>query len=265
MIFSDSQQKSDLSNSCYEFDIFHVNPCKRVLKRKGLVLPLPSKAFDTLLVLIEGRDHIVEKDELLSRLWGDRFVAENNLNQKISILRRALGEGPRHHQYIVTIPGQGYRFVAEVREVICSEAPGGIPESVVAENRRTIKSIAVLPFKMLGVEEDTYWGLSLTDALITRLSKLGQMIVPATSTVAELSADDDLTAVREKLKIDVVLEGRIRRDGRKIRLTVQLVSTNDGVSLWADQFDEVLTDWLTLEDKLAGQILSALQNKLRGF
>src|SRR4029079_687175 len=73
------------------------------------------KAFDLLVVLVENRGHLVAKDQLLERIWPDSFVAESNLSVKMSALRRVLGEGPRDQQYIQTISGRGYRFVAEVR------------------------------------------------------------------------------------------------------------------------------------------------------
>lgn len=253
---------SNLVRPCYKFSNFQVNPTRRVLTREGEVLPLTPKAFDTLLVLLECRERVVDKDELLKRVWGERFVAENNLNQKISQVRKALGENHHQHQYIITIPGYGYRFVAEVKEVPADDASVRTSKIATASKKRKIKSIAVLPFKILGVEQDSYIGLSLTDALITRLSKYAQIVVPATSTVTELSDDVDLSAVKEKLKIDVVLEGRIRHDDQRLRLTVQLVNTTDGVTLWAEQFDEILMDWLTLEDKLVRQIISALHLQL---
>lgn len=264
MIFSDPHQKSELPSSCYEFGPFHLNPSKRVLQRDGVVLPLPPKTFDTLLVLLECRDRVIDKDELLRRVWEGRFIAENNLNQKISQLRKVLGKDPQHHQYIVTIPGQGYRFVADVREVIPVGAIRQESETPTERNPQKIKSMAVLPFNVMGAEQDDYVGLCLADALITRLSKFIQMVVPAAKTVADLANNPDPNEVKGKLKIDAILEGRIRRFDRKFRLTVQLVRTSDGAILWAEQFDEALTDWLTLEDTLAEQIIQALQARLDG-
>ncbi|MEP7342573.1 MAG: winged helix-turn-helix domain-containing protein [Acidobacteriota bacterium] len=251
-----------MPSACYEFGPFHLNPVKRVLRRDGLVLPLPPKTFDTLLVLIECRDQVIDKDELLNRVWGGRFIAENNLNQKISQLRKVLGKDHQHHQYIVTIPGQGYRFVADVREVRPAGAATQEFEAATTRNTQKIKSMAVLPFNVLGAEPEDYVGLCLTDALITRLSKFIQMVVPATSIIADLADNLDHGESRGKLKIDAILEGRIRRFDRQFRLTVQLVRTSDGAILWAEQFDEALTDWLTLEDTLAEQIIKALQARL---
>src|SRR5215470_12694418 len=101
----------------YEFGPFRVDTVKYVLTRDGEVAPLSLKAFEILLALIENRGQVLEKNDLLQRIWPDTVVEENNLARNISALRKALDEHPNEHQYILTIPGRGYRFVANVREV----------------------------------------------------------------------------------------------------------------------------------------------------
>ena len=101
---------------CYQFGPFTLDGAKRRLLREGEVVRLTPKAFETLLALVEVRGKTIEKDELLKRVWGDTVVEENNLNQSITALRKALGDSRSESQYIATIPGQGYRFVADVVE-----------------------------------------------------------------------------------------------------------------------------------------------------
>src|SRR5215510_9504244 len=101
----------------YEFGPYRVDTVKYVLTRDGEVAPLNLKAFEILLALIENRGQVLEKNELLRRVWPDTVVEENNLARNISALRKALDEQPNEHQYILTVPGRGYRFVASVREV----------------------------------------------------------------------------------------------------------------------------------------------------
>jgi TolB-like protein/DNA-binding winged helix-turn-helix (wHTH) protein/Flp pilus assembly protein TadD len=101
---------------CYQFGPFVLDGAKRRLLRDGEVVRLTPKAFETLLALVEVRGRTIEKDELLKRVWGDTVVEENNLNQSITALRKALGDSRSESQYIATIPGQGYRFVADVVE-----------------------------------------------------------------------------------------------------------------------------------------------------
>ncbi|WP_119717110.1 winged helix-turn-helix domain-containing protein [Cognatilysobacter tabacisoli] len=97
------------------FDGFRLDPATRQLRTEaGAPVALTAKAFDTLAYLVEHRDRVVSKDELLASVWAGRVVEENNLTQAISALRRAFGTGAGEHRYIVTVPGRGYRFVAEL-------------------------------------------------------------------------------------------------------------------------------------------------------
>ena len=101
----------------YEFGAFRIDAVERLLLRDREIVPLTPKVFDTLLVLVENSGHILSKDEVMSQVWADTVVEEANLTRNISVLRKALGERPDHHQYIETIPWRGYRFVASVREI----------------------------------------------------------------------------------------------------------------------------------------------------
>lgn len=101
----------------YAFGPFVVDSLKRQLWRERRLVPITSKTFDVLVALLEHRDHIVSKDELLNRVWPDTAVNENNLARQVSSLRRALGQRPDQHDFVVTIPGHGYRFVASVQNL----------------------------------------------------------------------------------------------------------------------------------------------------
>jgi Tol biopolymer transport system component/DNA-binding winged helix-turn-helix (wHTH) protein len=105
------------SNHLYEFGPFRLDAIERLLSRDGESVPLTPKAFDLLLVLVERHGHLLEKDELLKRVWPDTFIEEANLSYNISLIRKALGEGENGRRYIETVPKRGYRFVAGVREV----------------------------------------------------------------------------------------------------------------------------------------------------
>jgi len=123
----------------YAFDSFVVDAGKSVLSRDGQSVPLTPKAFEILLVLVRNPGRVLKKEELIEEVWPDAFVDENNLPRNISSLRKALGEGPAEHKYIVTLPGQGYRFVAEVRQL---ESPNGAP------TRALLESVPLEPTKL---------------------------------------------------------------------------------------------------------------------
>ncbi|HYE65924.1 MAG TPA: protein kinase, partial [Pyrinomonadaceae bacterium] len=128
-------------------------------------------------------------------------------------------------------------------------------------------SIAVLPFKLLRLEEkgDEYLGVGMADSIITKLSNIRRIIVRPTSSVLRYAdVEHDVLSAGYELDVGYVLDGRIQRAGDRIRVTVQLVRIRDGAPLWAAKFDEKFTDIFTLEDSISGQVAQALMPKLSG-
>src|SRR2546422_11341522 len=105
------------TNPSYEFGQFRVDFNERLLLRSGTALPLPPKAFDILLALVQQSGHVLEKRELIETVWPDTFIEENNLTQYISALRKVLGDDRRGQRYIETVARRGYRFLAPIRQV----------------------------------------------------------------------------------------------------------------------------------------------------
>ncbi|MBO0695558.1 MAG: winged helix-turn-helix domain-containing protein, partial [Verrucomicrobia bacterium] len=111
----------------YEFGAFQLDPVKRLLRRlDGTPVPLTPRVFETLLFMVEHHDTVLDKERIMEAVWPDSIVEENNLAQAISKLRQVFGETPGSHNYIVTVPGRGYRFVAEVTGRTTASLP---PES----------------------------------------------------------------------------------------------------------------------------------------
>src|SRR5436305_11342077 len=199
----------------YEFGDFRLDASKRLLLRgRGEVVPLTPKVFDTLLYLVERGGSVVDKDELMRVIWPDTVVEENNLNQNISTLRRALGESRGEHRYILTVPGRGYRFVAEMKRP--ADAEGRAQTSV-----SSIRNFAVLPFMPLVAEHrDTALELGMADALIAKLGG-GEIIVrPINSVRKYIGLDQDPLAAGRELGVESVLQGSIQRWGDYLRVTV---------------------------------------------
>ena len=196
----------------YEFEGFTINAGKRVVTDpSGGQIRLGPKAFDTLLELVRRRTEIVSRDDLLESVWPDTIVEENNLTQCISALRKAFGDDPGEQRFIATVPGKGYKFVADVLETSgASDADGhisGIPakesrvavflqrpvlfaialivllsfgiggyyigfEPDTAGEAGTLRSIAVLPFSPIpGQPVNEAMQLGITESLITQLGK----------------------------------------------------------------------------------------------
>src|SRR5262245_2220615 len=177
--------KPDETSACiYEFGYFRIDPLERTLLRDGKPIPLPPKSFDVLAVLVQNSGRLLDKDFLLSSAWSDAAVEENSLAKAISEIRRALGEGPKENRFIATIARHGYRFLPKVT---IRKAHSGartaheLKEQQKADLRETgerVTSMAVLPFTCLTWDgNDTPLAVGMTDALITRLSNLPQVVV----------------------------------------------------------------------------------------
>jgi DNA-binding winged helix-turn-helix (wHTH) protein len=251
----------------YEFDSFRLDARRRLLlsRHTGQTIPLTTKAFDTLVYLVERAGNVVGKSVLLTAVWPNVRVEENSLSQCISALRRALGEDPSDHRFIVTAPGRGYRFIADV---VIVEAPTRDETMAVATGRSTeqsaTRSLAVLPFKPLSAPEK-YESLTLgmTDALISRLGGLrGVTVCPLSSVRAYGAVHQDPTAAGEELCVDNVLDGSIQTAGDRIRVSARFVNVKDRRQLWADHFDQDFTNIFDIQDAIAERAAAALVDEL---
>ena len=245
----------------YEFGEFRVNTAKRLLfKGDGQPAPLTAKAFDALLYLVEHRAEVLKKEALMKAIWPERVVEENNLNQIISTLRRTLGEAKGEHRYIVTVPGRGYRFVAEVH----------VPPARTEGNLATIPSagasraIAVLPFLPLVAEHrDLALELGMADTLIARLSGIRKLIVrPIASVRKYVDVEQNSLQAGRELGVESILEGSIQRWGDTIRVTVRLMQVATGAALWAGTFDEKFSNIFAVQDAIAERVVAALALQL---
>lgn len=268
------------------FGPFTLDMDRRVLLREGTPVPLTPKTYETLALLVRNSGRVVGKAELMDALWPDAVVEENNLNQQISTLRKALGDRAEEGRYIKTVPGHGYRFVGSPATPVSdlSDLPvprrthllvaaaiaailliaGGAwfwfwrtPHAPVAQPR----SIAVLPFKSLS-GGDEYLGLGLTDVLITRLSNIRGMIVRPTSAVRRYRQETDPLNAGRRLHVDAVLDGTIQRMNDRVRVTVRLLNVADGAALWADTFDDRFTGFFAVEDSISERLTRALALRL---
>lgn len=259
--------------SSFEFGPFRLDLSERLLLRNGKAVQLSPKVFETLAFLVENHGHILEKDELIKQLWPDTFVEESSLAQNIFQLRRALKGGGSSRKYIETVPKRGYRFSADVREIIHDDngfvsaySMNGYlsPED---ETGLAVKSLAVLPFKSLGENRkaEEYLGLGMADATIIKLTGLRQLLVVPTSTVLKYAGrKNGVEAVGRKLGVDAILEGTIQRATDRVRVTVQLISLNEGKTIWSGKFDEQFTDIFALQDSISEQVAQALALRLTG-
>lgn len=245
----------------YEFNDFRLDPQQRLLLTGGgEPVPLAPKIFDTLLYFIERRGELLDKATLLKAVWPNVVVEENSLNQNISALRRALKEHPGEHRFIVTEPGRGYRFVADVRAVSGADSHATPATATVIR----APSVAVLPFANLTSDPDKeYFGDGMAEELIHMLTRVPGLKVPArTSSFAYKGRNVDVRQIANDLAVGMILEGSVRSAGARIRVTAQLIDAATGYHLWSQSYDRDFEDLFSLQDELAGAIVAALKLSL---
>lgn len=248
------------TSELFEFGPFVLDSVKRLLLRDGERVRLAPKAFDILLTLVRLRDRVVTKDELLSTIWPAVTVEEGNLAVNICEIRKALGDADRH-SFIVTIPGQGYRFVGAIKVDECAPPALSIRTTGLTSPPERFRSMVVVPFTMLGSDCPESIGIGLVNSLVSRLSRYWQMARPIHAATAYRRDTDTLTLAHH-LEVDAAISGVIRRVDNRIRLFVEVIRARDGMIVWAETFDELFTDLLVAEDSVAARIVSALASCL---
>ncbi len=318
------EAKNSEDRRLYEFGEFTLEPRERVLLRAGEPVALTPKAFDTLLVLVENRGHVLTKEELLQRIWPNSTVEETTLAQNVSTLRKALHSPGQ--QFIQTIPKRGYRFTAQVIEVSATTTKNGIVPSlnnghhqpaplaarhaVAAEPLPTQpaqsekpkllpyqltlalllivvptamvyfvffrqppktklsappqRSLAVLPFRNLRQEAATdFLGFSLADSIITKLGYISALNVRPSSYVDKYrSRDIDPKRVAVELNVNTLLTGTYIKEGNDLRITAQLIDVLTNEILWKDAAELKYENLMTVQDRVAQQVIRGLQLNL---
>lgn len=282
------------------FGEYSLDPLRNLLIRSGgETVPLSPKAYETLEFLVRSRGRVVGKDELMSAVWNDTAVEENNLNQCITAIRRALGEKRGENRYIATMQGIGYKFVGEVSEHQPAGQATVIPNSSRGKSSSPIRSagllliaflitagsiagyffwsrtgayssdmvsgdLAVLPFKPLSPESrNEVLELGMTDTLISKLGSGPNLRVRPLGSVRRFaSLDADPLKAGRELGADSVLEGSVQTSAERIRVSVRLLRVEDGRQLWAATFDEDLRDIFSVQDSISERVAGALRIEL---
>jgi TolB-like protein/tetratricopeptide (TPR) repeat protein len=248
----------------YCFGRFALRPLSRQLIADGTPVDLGSRAFDVLVALVEHRDRMVTKEELLELVWAGRIVEESNLHVQVSLLRKILGD-----QAIKTISGRGYRFTAEVFIEDATRAEPSarsLGASLFADKvaRAPSPSIAVLPFFNLSTDpNDEYFADGLAEELLSVLSRLrGLRVASRTSAFYFKGKKLDLQTVAQKLSVSNLLEGSVRRSAGRVRVTVQLIEVVSDSHVWSETFDRDIGDIFAIQDDIAGRVATELRSRL---
>jgi TolB-like protein/Flp pilus assembly protein TadD len=202
------------------------------------------------LVLASSQGRVVEKDELMKRVWPDTFVEEGGLARNISLLRKALGSGPRDDSYIETIARRGYRFAAPVKTV---RDAGG-----------ETRSLAVLPLANLSNDPaQDFFADGMTDELISVLMRIESLRVSSrTSVMVYKGARKSLRQIARQLKVSWVVEGTVLQSENRVRITARLIDGATEEHLWTQTYERDLRDVLALQSEVASNIAREIRVKL---
>jgi DNA-binding winged helix-turn-helix (wHTH) protein/tetratricopeptide (TPR) repeat protein len=249
----------------YEFGPFRLDAKEGLRMREGQAIPLPPKDLETLLVLVEQSGHIVEKNELLARVWPGTFVEEGNLARHISNLRRVLGDSPNGDRYIATIPKRGYRFVAPVKKDQRDTGATVLREPARIAEEPQVSSLAVLPFALLsGVAENEFLSLGFADALITALGNLENLSVLPTAAILRLPTGSDPAEACRTLRARHVLQGAIQKLGGHWRVSIQLFDSQAQKIIFADKYTFTLENVFEVQDEIGSCVAHSLALRFRG-
>ena len=215
---------------------------------------LEPKAFDLLAFLVQHRDHVISKDDLLQAVWHGRIVSELALTTRINAARRALGDDGATQRLIRTFTRKGIRFVGEVIEIPDQVGPA------VADK----PSIAVLPFRnMSGDPEQEYFAYGMVEEIIAALARIRWLFVitrnSSFATRASRRCEPDGARARRPLRARRLGAG----GGNRMRIVGQLIDSTTGAHVWVDRFEGTLDDIFQLQDRVASGVVGAIEPRLR--
>ncbi len=240
---------------------------RRELRRGADVIAMEPQVFDLLVYLLESRDHVVSKDELIDSIWGGRIVSESTLTSRINSARKAVGDTGRDQKLIRTIARKGIRFIGEVRcEQTGAAALAGDADQVspLALPLLDRPAIAVLAFTNMSEEAgQEHFSDGISEDIITALSKLRWFYVIARNSSFVYKGNAvPIKQVGEELGVGYVLEGSVRKEGNRVRITTQLIDASTGAHIWSEHYDRSLVDVFAVQDEITQAIVAAIEPQL---
>jgi TolB-like protein/DNA-binding winged helix-turn-helix (wHTH) protein/tetratricopeptide (TPR) repeat protein len=285
------------SNLIHEFGDFELDTLRRVLVSRidGQQVDITGRVIEALVYLVERPGQLVEKKALIEALWPHVIVEDGNLSQTIHTLRRVLGEKPGEHRYIATVPGRGYKFVAEVKVRGAQTAPVAVPSrrpkwilagigsamvllaviAVLAWRDRSPPpappaiaaqpSIAVLPFVDMSAEQDqAHFADGLSEEILNILAHADALrVIARTSSFSFRDQNADIGTIAQRLAVSHVLEGSVRKSGERVRITAQLIDGATSAHVWSDTYDRDVHDIFGVQREIAAAVADALHVTLR--
>jgi TolB-like protein len=248
----------------YKFGHFELDMARCELRDEGAVQSLEPQVFALLAYLIEHRERLVPKNEIFEKLWNGRAVTDSALTSRIKSVRQALGDSGKAQQFVKTIHGKGFRFVADVQFAhgtsMVQPGDGTEKPDVVTEWSQR-PSIAVLPFRNLA-DTSSYDTLAdgLAHELITELARLRWLLVIARgSSFRPGEPNLDLRDVGQLLGVRFCLSGDVHVNGQLLAVTTELVDTRTGEVVWGERYTGYVDDVHAVRIEIKSKVLASLE------
>lgn len=257
----------------YLFSDHTLDTDRRELRRGSELIAVEPQVFDLLVYLVQNRDRVVSRDDLIASVWGGRIVSDSTLTSRINAARKAVRDSGEEQRVIRTIARKGIRLVCAVRTQPSGSEPARAaapsPDEVHEQSRPALPlpdrpAIAVLPFiNMSGEPEQEYFSDGISEDIITALSKLRWFLVIArNSSFTYKGKAVHLKQIGEELGVGYVVEGSVRKGGDRVRITVQLNDVATGSHIWAERYDRELADVFAVQDEITEAIVAAIEPHL---
>jgi TolB-like protein len=247
----------------HTFGPFRLDVGAEMLFRGAEPTVLGQRAVALLRVLLERAGEPVSKDALIEAGWPGRAIEDSNLTVQIAALRRIFEEGAGGANWIETLPRRGYRYVGPVVATGNSPAAANSRTSPFALPNKP--SVAVLPFSNLsGDPEQEYFANGMVEDIIAGLSRIKWLFVIASnSSFIYKEKAVDAKRVGRELGVRYLLQGSLRKDGGRVRISAQMIEAETGVHVWAERYERPLDDIFALQDEITLSVVGAIEPRLR--
>lgn len=260
-------------NRRWRIGAWRVDPALDEISRDGTSVKLEPRTMRLLVCLAKHAGQVVSVEKLLDEVWTGVVVTPNSVYQALAELRRVLGDDPKEPSYIVNVLRRGYRLVAPVAPWVDPSAAPSEDSLAAAEEvsaaahtnmaTKTVsdKSIAVLPFEDMSEKKDQgYFADGMAEEVVHLLARVpGIRVIGRSSSFRFKGKNEDLRTIGSVLGAAYVLEGSVRRSGNRLRVTAQLIGTQDGSHLWSGSYDKDFDEVLQIQDQIATSLVRALQ------
>lgn len=251
----------------YHFETFTLDTDRFELRDAGEPVTLEPQVLALVALLVENRERMVSKDELIEKIWNGRIVSESAISGRIKKARRALRDSGNEQRLIRTVHGKGFRFVGDAVSAADTSPPAATAVHSITANTSARPRVVILPFANLSGDPDQeYFSDAITQDLITNLSKHRWIEVVARNAAFGFKGKPvDWQKLVDELGVSYVVEGSVRRSGDRIRATAQLADALSNRQIWADRYDRDLEDVFAVQDEITAKIAARLEPEIGAF